>query len=135
MAGIVLVTKPSFIFQDIEDVLLKGSWIKANATKDWRDQYENQQTRIVRCYNTEHSLHAWWDLMTEEFSHRILNKLPFQFHSNTDMPLKTGVNITEKMQNFFKTHSSLQDLMNWTYTRPPIKAIATLVADVDDDIR
>ena len=40
MAGIVLVTKPSFIFQDIEDVLLKSSWIKANATKDWRDQYE-----------------------------------------------------------------------------------------------
>ena len=40
MAGIVLVTKPSFIFQDIEDVLLMGSWIKANATKDWRVEYE-----------------------------------------------------------------------------------------------
>ena len=40
MAGIVLVTKPSFIFQNETNTLLNGSWIKANATKDWRDLYE-----------------------------------------------------------------------------------------------
>ena len=40
MAGIVLVTKPSFIFQNETNTLLNGSWIKANATKDWRDEYE-----------------------------------------------------------------------------------------------
>ena len=40
MAGIVLVTKPSFIFQNETNTLLNGSWIKSNATKDWRDEYE-----------------------------------------------------------------------------------------------
>ena len=40
MAGIVLVTKPSFIFKNETNTLLKGSWIQANATKDWRDQYD-----------------------------------------------------------------------------------------------
>ena len=40
MAGIILVTKPSFIFQNETNTLLNGSWIKANATKDWRDEYE-----------------------------------------------------------------------------------------------
>jgi len=40
MAGILLVTKPSFIFQNETNTLLNGSWIKANATKDWRHDYE-----------------------------------------------------------------------------------------------
>ena len=40
MAGIVLVTKPSFIFLNETNTLSKGSWIPANATKDWRDLYE-----------------------------------------------------------------------------------------------
>ena len=40
MAGIVLVTKPSFIFQNETNTFSNASWIKANATKDWRDEYE-----------------------------------------------------------------------------------------------
>ena len=40
MAGIILVTKPSFIFQNETNTILNGSWIKANATKDWRLDYE-----------------------------------------------------------------------------------------------
>ena len=63
MAGIVLVTKPSFIFQDIQDILLKGSWINANATKDWRDQYEKDIFFLFdlksRCKSKMISLHLY----------------------------------------------------------------------------
>ena len=39
MAGIVLVTKPSFLFPGINFGVLNSSWIVQNETKNWRNQY------------------------------------------------------------------------------------------------
>ena len=40
MSGIVLVTKPSFLFPADSNVILKNSWIKVNNTQNWRNEYE-----------------------------------------------------------------------------------------------
>ena len=40
MAGIVLVTKPSFLFADNDHLVLNGSWVGNNISNNWRKQYE-----------------------------------------------------------------------------------------------
>ena len=72
------------------------------------------------------------NIKAEEFSQKILNLMPFQFRRATDMPLKTGVNIKDKMQMFFKVQTSVGKLTDSTNSRPPIKVIVTLVADNDE---
>ena len=67
MAGIVLVTKPSFIFKNETNTLLKGSWIQANATKDWRDQYDKGIFFLFdlksKCKSKMSSLHIFEPIM------------------------------------------------------------------------
>merc|ERR1712242_650872 len=40
MAGIVLITKPSFLFPDNNNDVLKSAWMKTNVSTDWRDEYK-----------------------------------------------------------------------------------------------
>jgi len=39
MAGIALITKPSFLFPDNDNGILKSTWTKANDSTDWRKEY------------------------------------------------------------------------------------------------
>ena len=39
MAGIALITKPSFLFLDNDNGILKSTWTKANDSTDWRKEY------------------------------------------------------------------------------------------------
>ena len=41
MAGIVLVTRPSFIFPDDTDVVLNESWIRTNTSNELRNLYQD----------------------------------------------------------------------------------------------
>ena len=41
MAGIVLVTRPSFIFPDDTDVMLNESWIRTNTSNELRNLYQD----------------------------------------------------------------------------------------------
>ena len=41
MAGIVLVTKPSFIFPDDDNVALNGTWMRTNTSNELRNIYQN----------------------------------------------------------------------------------------------
>ena len=40
MAGIVLVTKPSFIFPDDDNVALNGTWMRTNTSNELRNMYQ-----------------------------------------------------------------------------------------------
>ena len=40
MAGIVLVSKPSFLFLKDDHIALNASRVGANSSNDWRNEYE-----------------------------------------------------------------------------------------------
>ena len=41
MAGIVLVTKPSFLFPDNINVIANETWIRTSSSSDFRNMYQN----------------------------------------------------------------------------------------------
>ena len=41
MAGIILIAKPSFLFDDTDTILLNETVAKSNISYDWRTEYQN----------------------------------------------------------------------------------------------
>ena len=41
MAGIVLIAKPSFLFDNTDKILLNETVVKSNTSYDWRTEYQN----------------------------------------------------------------------------------------------
>ena len=41
MAGIILIAKPSFLFDDTDTILLNETVVRSNISYDWRTEYQN----------------------------------------------------------------------------------------------
>ena len=71
MAGIILVTKPSFIFPDDENVSLKETWIRTNTSNELRKMYQDgkffifelRSKLLTTLYCNDYGLDSWSNIL------------------------------------------------------------------------